>query len=371
MAEDAMKPDRRFLQLLDFLADHYFHARLLGDLKSLSSSQKNESVIYAVNHSGMNFPWDCKVLYALLLRTISGTFTLRPLSAPVLFKSRMLQPFGVDHFWRSMLCAEASTQTFEKAILDNENILVNPEGIGGIAKGFDKKYQLQPFSTSFVRLALKHHKEIIPIYAVNGEYLNPFAYNLEGLNRLARKFGIPFLSVGLFTPLYILFPFAIYISLPARLRYIPGGRIRVWEMAGKDHDQMSADELRALTDKVRLQMQAELQDCVGSHSACKFAVWEILQSLPTLGWRSLWLFPPAWPFLFHRAETGRSWGRKLWSFFGCISMTVPLAGWPLYLLYLKVSGPPLSTQPTAKIIPPRNSPEKVENEFNFPKEKAI
>ncbi len=41
--------------------------------------------------------------------------------------------------------------------------MLYPEGVPGIGKGFNRKYQLQRLATSMVRLGLQHGTDIMPV----------------------------------------------------------------------------------------------------------------------------------------------------------------------------------------------------------------
>ena len=84
---------------------------------------------------------------------------------------------------------------------NDSNILIYPEGVPGIGKGFNNKYQLQRFSTSFIRMAIKYKTDIIPISTINAEYINPWSYNIGWITKLVNKIGMPFfkLKFGLMT----------------------------------------------------------------------------------------------------------------------------------------------------------------------------
>ncbi|MBK8396424.1 MAG: 1-acyl-sn-glycerol-3-phosphate acyltransferase [Leptospiraceae bacterium] len=77
-------------------------------------------------------------------------------------------------FWKRVGGVDATLDNFDSMMkLKESNVLIFPEGIAGIGKGFDKRYQLQQFSSSFIRMAIKYKTDIIPVSVVNGEYINP------------------------------------------------------------------------------------------------------------------------------------------------------------------------------------------------------
>ena len=112
------------------------------------------------------------------------------------------------------MCLER--RDFETMMLQNEhNLLIYPEGVPGIGKGFNKRYQLQRFSSSFITMSIKYRTDIVPILTVNGEFINPYAYRSQVLNNLVNKIGVPFLPVGLVSLLIPFQPWIFYMGFPA------------------------------------------------------------------------------------------------------------------------------------------------------------
>ena len=75
---------------------------------------------------------------------------------------------------------------------NTSDVLIYPEGVPGIAKGFNRKYELQRFSSSIVRMAVKHKTDIIPVATVNAEYINPLSFSFDGVNRIVKKLAFHF-----------------------------------------------------------------------------------------------------------------------------------------------------------------------------------
>jgi 1-acyl-sn-glycerol-3-phosphate acyltransferase len=317
------------------IADHYFRAQLIVQDLELANSTPSNSVIFVGNHSGMNLPWDGTILLEKLWRRYGGGFRVRVLAAPALFNIPVLHWYGLTQIFKYM-AVKAGTKNFEYLAANNINAIVYPEGIEGIAKGFQRKYQLQKFHSSFVRVALKYDKAIVPVYTINGEYFNPLAFRSELLNRFVQKFGIPFMPIGLMTLPMMIFPFVFYAAWPTRLRYVAGPRIDLRKMAGKDHDQLTDGEILKLTNDVQALMQKDLTVHVAEHGKVKFGFSEFFHSFRTLGWKSIFLAPMLWPFVYHRSFLGPN-AKKLdiaKAALLCLTLNLPLVGWPLFLMYL-------------------------------------
>lgn len=112
-----------------------------------------------------------------------------------------------------------------------EAILVFPEGVRGISKTFDKRYQLQEFGTGFMRLALETKTPIVPFGVIGAEEQAPALLNLRGL---ARAFKMPAFPV---TPTFPMLGPAGLLPLPTRYRLYFGTPM-TFEGAGNEEDEV-------------------------------------------------------------------------------------------------------------------------------------
>lgn len=291
--------------VLGFLDQNYFRSRLIGFDELPERPQPKTPVLYASNHSGMSFPWDGIIFGSRIFR--QGNYDIsagpRALTAPALSHFEFMEPFGLPHFWKRAGGVDASLLNFETIMEDgNNNVLIYPEGVAGIGKGFDHKYQLQRFSTSFIRMALKHKTDIIPVATVNAEYSNPYSYRVEELDKLGHKLGMPFLPLSALTTLVPVFPWLFYISMPAKITYVRGKTIRLYEQVNTPVEKLKKKEIQALRDDVQQQMQEELDAAVEQYGQDPYH-WEDLGDT----WRDnlnefFYYFPSGWPVLFHEHE---------------------------------------------------------------------
>ncbi|MGZ3723781.1 MAG: 1-acyl-sn-glycerol-3-phosphate acyltransferase, partial [Bdellovibrionales bacterium] len=289
-----MSAGRRLMQLTRFFADNYFRSVVIEEYEKLTDL--NEPVILASNHSGMSFPWDNFVLFDLLLERCEGRLSITGLLAPILLDNPLLSPFALPDA-SYFFSAPATMKNFEELMQKRASVFINPEGIAGIGKGFNHRYELQPFSSSFIRMCIKYDRPLIPISIVNGEYLNPYAYSSRTLNKVLNLIGMPFLPLGPTIILCAIFPFVAYIALPARLHYVIGRRIDVKKMAAKPYEQMSVEEIKALTEQVRQIMQTNLDASVEKYGKVPYGWRSFLSSFRKLGWKSVALIPITWPFM--------------------------------------------------------------------------
>ena len=240
----------------------------------------------------MGLPWDGFILVSKL--TPDKIKSLRVLAAGPAFQQELLAPFAARHFWDDGIFITASTENFSAALSNGQSVLVFPEGTDGISKGFECRYELQPFATSFVRMAIKHRVDVVPIYTINGEYLNPGAFTWRRLNRIAAKFGIPFVPLGPMLLLSVI-PSLFYFAWPAHLTYIVGSPINL-----QINEGLNDPEIRQLTEQIRLSMQAELSRLVSERGRVKFEWAGFFAQISTLKLKSIFLIPIFWPYLFFK-----------------------------------------------------------------------
>jgi len=293
----------------------------------------------------MAFPWDAMVFSSMILKR--GDYHLRDvvraLSAPALSESNLMNPFLIRNFWMINGSVDARFINFETMMNHSDsNLLVYPEGVAGIGKGYNRRYQLQRFATSFIRMSIKYRTDIIPFATVNGEYINPYVLTWPWLNRWSQKIGIPYIPVGFHTLLLIFFPWLFYYGLPARLTYVMGKRIKPYEMTSKTHEELTEAEIKDIRDRVKQQMQQELNEAVKEYGQNRYSTGKIkdapLKDLLTLGYYT----PIGWPLLFqehhrlYRTSEGKPFNLKpgFWSGLKymvrnpiTICYFVPVLGW--------------------------------------------
>lgn len=284
---------------------HYFRCRFIGFDKLPKRNNPKRPLIYAGNHSGMAFPWDAVMFGGGLLRLNNYDMkdAVRGLVAPPLTETRLMNAFLVKDLWRRVGGIPATTLNFETMMqYQDSNVLIYPEGVPGIGKGFNKKYQLQRFATSFIRMSLKYKTDIIPVHTVNGEYINPYSYSFDWINNLTKKIGIPFLPISwmlLFLPFC---PFLFYFAFPAHLTYVRGKRIKPYEMLDKSFEEMTREDIEGINTQVRMQMQQELDEAVEKYGKQPYK-WRELFKLSFSNFSKIpFFFSPGWPLLFSEHE---------------------------------------------------------------------
>jgi len=329
----------------DFIDKYYFRSRFIGFENIPQRNNPDRPLIYASNHSGMAFPWDAMIFGAgvLKLNNFDTYNAIRGLAAPMLSQSPLMNPYLIPNLWKKAGGIDATTLNFETMMqYKDSNVLIYPEGVPGIGKGFNKRYQLQRFATSFIRMSLKYKTDVIPVSTVNAEYINPYSYNSNAINKIVNKIGIPFLPLGPSTLGILLQPWVFYCAFPANLTYVMGKRIKPYEMTDKPFDKIERSDLIRIAEIVKTQMQEELDEAVSKYGKKPYSFKELCSSTMKNLSKAFYFYPSGWPLLFleHERLYNKSNGNPInikKGFFSCIKMIfrnprvlafyLPIIGW--------------------------------------------
>ena len=190
-------------------------------------------VLLVGNHSGQ-LPIDGLLIATTMMLELDPPRMLRSMVekwVPTLpyvstFMARCGQVVGLPQNCRTLLEQE-------------EAILVFPEGVRGISKTWNKRYELQPFGQGFMRLALQNRTPILPVAVIGAEEQAPSLYNFKPL---ARMLGAPAFPI---TPTFPwLFPVGL---LPYPVKYrIHFGRPLVFEGDPIDDDEVIEEKIEVV-----------------------------------------------------------------------------------------------------------------------------
>jgi len=296
-------------QVFSPLLDHYFRPRLLGHQRIPAGGP----LILAANHSGNTFPYDAMVLDSVLWKRdgmLAGR-KFRSLFEKELSRTWWMRPFGLDDFWRRCGGVDITFDNFERLIRRGDRLIYYPEGVRGIGKGFNHRYQLQRFHTSFALLAIRHRVPVVPVHVVNAEWIVPFSFTLRTVDRLMQKlFHVPFLPLPV-APLGMLFPWAWWMALPARLVFVVGEPIDVGAMARAEGLSDAARPERAglnrIAARIREMMQRQLNHAVERYGRRPYQARSLYRQLGLARKRGLLgqALPTGWIGNFLRYDRNR------------------------------------------------------------------
>ena len=333
----------------------YFRPIFVGFDEMPERNNPERPIIYACNHSGMAFPWDAIVFATGVFQKHDYKMgkLFRPLAAPMLSASKLMNPFLLTDIWKRVGAIDATGLNFETMMhYQDSNVLIYPEGVPGIGKGFNNKYKLQPFSTSMIRMAIKYKTDIVGISCVNGEYINPGSYSIKAVNKVIQAIGIPFLPVAIITPLLLVQPWLFYYAWPAKLTYILGNRYSPWKMIDKPWEEVTQEDVKKVRDQIQADMQSELDKGVKEYGKKPYQWGEHIRNI-FKHWRSLPYWTPlGWPALFSEYDRRYYQDRELptritrglfrfwyivWKNPIVIAYFIPLLGW-IPILYRGLLG---------------------------------
>ncbi|MEM9190717.1 MAG: lysophospholipid acyltransferase family protein [Myxococcota bacterium] len=192
------KTARYALAVSAFLHRWYFRSEVSG----IKNVPQGRALIVA-NHSGQ-VPLDGVMIGAALM------LDAEPPRFPRSMVERWVQelPFISVFFPR---CGQVlgSPDNARRLLNNDETLVVFPEGVRGISKTFDQRYQLANFGLGFMRLALETKTPIVPVSVIGAEEQ---LINVRNVRTLARLVGMPVFPV--IPQLFLGAPF----PLPVRYR---------------------------------------------------------------------------------------------------------------------------------------------------------
>jgi 1-acyl-sn-glycerol-3-phosphate acyltransferase len=212
--------------------EKYFRVRSYG----VENIPERGACILAANHSG-TLPIDGAMLWADVVRKADPTRVPRAVA---------------DHFvaalpYVSTLFARAgvvggSRGNVRRLLQDGELLMIFPEGVPGITKTFDKRYQLQAWRVGHAELAIRHGAKVVPVGIVGPEEQMPAIAVIRGVKIL----GFPVLPI-------VLTPF----PLPVRY-HIHYGEALDFQQRYAPTDANDPDAVAEAADEVRRAVQALL-----------------------------------------------------------------------------------------------------------------
>lgn len=218
---------RYALSFFAFLHRFYFRTEVFG-IDQLPEGR----VLIIANHSGQ-VPVDGVLI---------GTAMMMD-AEPPRFARSMVERWSAELPFVSVMfprCGQVlgSPDNARRLLEQDECLVVFPEGVRGIAKTFDQRYQLVDFGLGFIRLALETRTPIVPVAVVGGEEQ---MVSVANLRPLARLLGMPVMPV---IPQFFM---GVPFPLPTRYRLHFGAPI-TFEGDPDDDDgviERKAEEVRS------------------------------------------------------------------------------------------------------------------------------
>lgn len=236
----------------------YFRPEIIG-IEHLPAGR----ALVVPNHSGQ-LPFDGLVIAVAALLHAKPPRLLRAMAErwfPTL-------PFVNEAFSRAGVVV-GDPINCRNLLLDEQAILVFPEGARGSGKPWKKRYQLQAFGRGFMRLALQTNTPIVPVSVVGAE---ESIVSVHDWRWGARLLGMPYLPIHPLLP--VLGPLA-YLPLPTKF-HVRFGQPMHFEGPYDDEDARIDEKV----EQVKAKIQAMIQE--GLHARGSVFLWPPCSS-------------PAWP----------------------------------------------------------------------------
>ena len=184
-----------------WLYKHYHRVEVFGIQKVPKGR-----VLLVSNHSGQ-LPMDGAMIGAAMLLEANPPRSMRAMVE----KWMPTLPF-VSTFMARVGQIVGTPENCRRLLENDEAVLIFPEGVRGLNKLWNKRYQLQEFGLGFMRLALETNTPIVPVGVVGAEEQAPSMMDLKPIGKL---FGMPSFPV---TPTGLPFPqptrYRIYFGDP-------------------------------------------------------------------------------------------------------------------------------------------------------------
>lgn len=245
---DREYPYRFSDELLAELGSRYFRSRFQG----LDRIPNDGPVIIMMNHAGMAFPWDFLIFAGELMRRRGPDFPLRGPGEKIFTRNPIINHILPERWLETIGGVEATYRNLEKMVRHEQVIIYAPEGVAGMGKGWGKRYQLEPFHTSFLKLAAKYDATIVPGVCIGSENLHPWAVNVPWL---AKLIGFPFFPLSFISVWLPIFPSLLVWSLPIRMDYYVDDPIT---LPDDDYESYTKADWQALAEQFRQDMQARV-----------------------------------------------------------------------------------------------------------------
>jgi len=142
-------------------------------------------------------------------------------------------------------------ENFTALLDEGKLVLTFPEGMDGIRKPINQRYQLQHFHVGFIEHALRAQAPIVPFAVLGSDDQAPILYDVKPL---ARLLGLP---VAPITPTFPWFGPLGLLPYPVGYRIVYGEPMRLHEQFGPD-----AAEDASLVDDLSAQVRRTVQKLV-------------------------------------------------------------------------------------------------------------
>lgn len=202
---------RTTLATIAYLYRWYFRAEVHG-IENVPQGR----VLLVSNHAGQVALDGVMIVSAMVLDADPPRFT-----RSMVEKWSATLPF-VSVWFSRVGQIVGSPENARRLLEQEEPLLVFPEGMRGVTKTFDKRYQLMDFGLGFMRLALETDTPIVPVAVVGAEEQYISVGNMKRLAKLLHLPSLPLMpQLMLGFPLPLPTKYHLHFGEPLRFRGDP------------------------------------------------------------------------------------------------------------------------------------------------------
>jgi len=240
----------RMAPLFRFLFEKYWRV----DVTGLENVPETGGAILIGNHSG-GLPFDATMIAYALSECAGGPLrVVRPLY------DRFVEGLGpVRDMYRKLGGVPARYAVADELLERGELPLIFPEGMFGVAKLFEDRYQVGPFSTSAARLSCRHRVPIIPFAVVGAEEIYPMIGRSAVLGKLL---GAPYVPI---TPFFPTMGLLGAVPLPTKWSIAFGNRIYLYRESRFRGE--GATDFRSMSERLHRTVQLLLRGLLARRSS--------------------------------------------------------------------------------------------------------
>lgn len=240
----------RTAPLFRFLFEKYWRVGVTG----LENVPETGGAILIGNHSG-GLPFDATMVAYALSECAGGPLRIvRPLY------DRFVEGLGpVRDMYRKLGAVPARYAVADELLERGELPLIFPEGMFGVAKLYEDRYQVGSFSTSAARLSCRHRVPIIPFAVVGAEEIYPMIGRSSVLGKLL---GAPYVPI---TPFFPTLGLLGTVPLPTKWTIAFGHRIYLYRES-RFRGPGSVD-FRVMSERLRRTVQLLLRGLLARRSS--------------------------------------------------------------------------------------------------------
>lgn len=248
--------DFKLIETLRPFFQFLYHVYFRVDSEGAANIPKKGPVIIVANHSGA-LPYDGAMIHMAVFNEHPSSRTVRFLVENFVFDMPLLG--------RTIERLGGVRANFKNAITLLQKrwpIVIFPEGVDGISKPYEERYQLRRFGRGgFVRLAIRTASPVIPAAVIGAEEIHPVIWKSS---LLAKPLGVPFIP---FTPTFPwLGPMGL-VPLPTKWKIVFGKPIFFNEYNSAD----AAND--KLVKRLALKIKNIVQSMVNLELAKRKSIW--------------------------------------------------------------------------------------------------